>query len=118
MLKFSNRKGSALMQVLVLGSVIASIVLLVLRLSITRTTNVVKTKRKVSAKAYAEACLAQYNAVSMTREEKGLPPIQKGGFSCTIGDKTITIPEEAIEVRVNNPVMKISVDVTDTDKLK
>lgn len=109
---FNNKKGSALMQVLVLGSVIAAIVLLVLRLAMTRTTNVVKTKRKVSAKAYAESCLAQYNAISMVREEKGLPPVTT--FQCTVGGVTKTM---TINGGAGTDIKQIVVDVTNTDKL-
>lgn len=110
-----NRKGSALMQVLVLGSVIAAIVMLVLRLAITRTTNVVKTKRKVSAKAYAESCLAQYNAIAMVREENGLPPLALSSFSCTVGGVTKTM---AVNSGAGTDVKQMVVDVTNTDKLK
>lgn len=109
----NNKKGSALMQVLVLGSVIAAVVLLVLRLAMTRTTNVVKTKRKVSAKAYAESCLAQYNAIAMVREEKGLPPIST--FSCVVDGVTKSV---TINSGAGTDVKQIVVDVTDTDKLK
>lgn len=102
------------MQVLVLGSVIAAIVLLVLRLAMTRTTNVVKTKRKVSAKAYAESCMAQYNAIAMVREEYGLPPLSSSTFSCNVGGvvKTVTITEGTGSVK------QMVVEVTDSDKLK
>ena len=107
-----NKKSSALMQVLVLGSVIAAVVLLVLRLAMTRTTNVVKTKRKVSAKAYAESCLSQYNAIAMVREENGLPPITS--FQCNVAGviKTVTINSGA-----GTDVKQLVVEVTDTDKL-
>ena len=109
-----NKKGSALLQVLVLGSVIAAVVLLVLRLAMTRTTNVVKTKRKVSAKAYAESCLSQYNAIAMVREENGLPPLSSTTFSCNVGGviKTVNINSGA-----GTDVKQMVVEVTNTDKL-
>jgi hypothetical protein len=74
-----GKKGSALLQVLVLGSIIASVVILLLRFSITRTTNVVKTTRKLAAKAYAEGCLAKFTAETMLRELHGLPPLLSTG---------------------------------------
>lgn len=92
-----NRKGSALMQVLVLGSVIATIVLLVLRFSMSRTTNVVKTKRRVISKAVAEACFAQINAIITARELAGKPLVTEDGdgnplpLNCTVDDITYNV---------------------------
>jgi hypothetical protein len=71
---FKNKKGSALMQVLVLGGVVAGIVVLLLRFSTARMVNVVKTMRKMPAKAYAEGCVAQFTAAAMLRELHGRPP--------------------------------------------
>ncbi|MDR1124141.1 MAG: hypothetical protein LBL61_06110 [Elusimicrobiota bacterium] len=71
---FKEKRGSALMQVLVLGGVIAGIVVLLLRFSAARMVNVVKTTRKMQAKAYAEGCMAQFTAAAMMRELHGLPP--------------------------------------------
>ena len=63
------------MQVLILGSLIAVIVVLMLRFSVTRTTNIVKTQRTLISKAYAEGCLAQFMTSAMDMELRGeLPP--------------------------------------------
>lgn len=69
-----KRRGSAMMQVLVLGSIIASIVILLLRFAVTRTVNITKTRRMIAAKAYAEGCMAQFTSVAFRRELHGRPP--------------------------------------------
>ncbi len=115
-----NNRGSALMQVLVLGSVIAAIVLLVLRFSVTRTTNIVKTKRRVAAKAYAEACMAQYNSIAMERELNGLPPlteytcslkINKNGVDSVITNTMTVTQDQAV------PYARLEMDIKESDKL-
>lgn len=96
-----NKKGSALMQVLVLGSVIATIVLLVLRFAMSRTTNVVKTKRRIVSKAVAEACFAQINAIITSRELAGKPLVDIAednkpiSLTCKVGEDTYTVEIEA-----------------------
>lgn len=120
MLRFNNNKGSALMQVLVLGSVIAAIVLLVLRFSVTRTTNIVKTKRRVAAKAYAEACMAQYNSIAMERELNGLPPLIE--YTCTLninknGVDSVITNTMVITADQTVPYSKIEMDIRESDKL-
>ena len=70
-----GRRGSALIQVLVLGGVIAGIIVLLLRFSVARTLNVSKTTHKLAAKAYAEGCMAEFTAAAMLRELHGLPLI-------------------------------------------
>lgn len=116
-----NRKGSALMQVLVLGSVIATIVLLVLRFAMSRTTNVVKTKRRVVSKAVAEACYAQINAIITARELAGKPLVtfdsenKPKNLSCTVGPETYTVTIQSRTCEgVNNassPCFQYSMDV-------
>lgn len=71
---FFNKKGSALMQVMVLGSIIAAIIVMLMRFSVGRTTNMLKTKRTVEAKEFFEACMAQYNTMAMERAMAGYPP--------------------------------------------
>ncbi|MDR0734814.1 MAG: hypothetical protein LBG16_03895 [Elusimicrobiota bacterium] len=103
---FKNKKGSALMQVLVLGGVIAGIVVLLLRFSTARTVNVVKTLRKMPAKAYAEGCMAQFTAAAMLRELHGRPPsdgsggnllpsgTQEQSYKCSYKVGSQTVPTE------------------------
>lgn len=49
---FLNKKGSALMQVMVLGSIIAAIIVMLMRFSVGRTANMLKTKREIQAKPF------------------------------------------------------------------
>lgn len=100
------------MQVLVLGAIIASIVILMMRFTVTRTVNVLKTKNIIAAKIYAESCIAQYTAVAVALELKGLPPPQS--FTCNINgvEKPITT------IPALTPTMQISLDVTAPDALE
>lgn len=88
---YLNKKGSALMQVMVLGSVIAAIIIMLMRFAVGRTGNMLKTKRVIQAKAYAEGCIAQYNTMAMERALEGLPvPVDgdnKETFTCIIDGK-------------------------------
>jgi hypothetical protein len=70
----TNKKGSALLQVLIMGSIIASISVLLLRFAVTRTTNMVKTTRKIPARMYAEACMSQITLDAVGNEFIGRPP--------------------------------------------
>ena len=80
----NKKNGSALMQVLVLGGVIAGVVILLLRFSLVRASNVVKTSRKISAKAFTEGCMADLTARAMMNELYGRPPSIAGStqFTC------------------------------------
>lgn len=90
-----NKKGSALMQVMVLGSIIAAIIIMLMRFSLGRTSNMLKTKRVIASKAYAEGCIAQYNARAVERAMAGEPPIIDGSnqekFTCNIDGKDTDI---------------------------
>lgn len=84
-----NKKGSALMQVMIMGSIIAAIIIMLMRFAVGRTSNMLKTKRTIASKAYAEGCIAQYNAVAVERALAGIPPLLDGSnqekFTCTVG---------------------------------
>ncbi len=90
-----NKKGSALMQVMVLGSIIAAIIVMLMRFSLGRTSNMLKTKRVIASKAYAEGCIAQYNAIAVERAMEGIPPRVDGNnkeeFKCNIDGKETVI---------------------------
>ncbi|MCL2888116.1 MAG: hypothetical protein FWF35_02235 [Elusimicrobia bacterium] len=55
----SNKKGSALMQVLLITIVVATIATAILRIAISRTTTAANTVRTISAKNILEGCNAQ-----------------------------------------------------------
>lgn len=85
---FKNNRGSALMQVMVMGSIIAAIIVMLMRFSMGRTSNMLKTKRVVASKSYAEGCIAQYNTIAMERAMKGIPikldGHNKEKFTCNV----------------------------------
>lgn len=87
-MRIFGRKGSALMQVMVMGSIIAAIIIMLMRFAVGRTSNMLKTKRIISSKAYAEGCIAQYNAIAVQRALDGVPPLLDANnvetFTCTI----------------------------------
>lgn len=93
---FLNKKGSALMQVMVLGSIIAAIIVMLMRFSVGRTANMLKTKREIQAKAFVEGCMAQYNTMAMERALQGYPILldsnNKEQFTCkaVLNGETIT----------------------------
>ena len=94
-MRILNKRGSALMQVMVMGSIIAAIIIMLMRFAIGRTSNMLKTKRVIASKAYAEGCIAQYNAVAVERALDGVPPLLDGSnqekFTCTIDGVTTDI---------------------------
>ena len=101
---YFNKKGSALMQVMVLGSVIAAIIIMLMRFAVGRTGNMLKTKRVVQAKAYAEGCIAQYNTMAMERALEGYPvPVNSDNkelFECNIDGKNATSVNGSDQIEV------------------
>ena len=102
---YFNKKGSALMQVMVLGSVIAAIIVMLMRFAVGRTGNMLKTKRVIQAKAYAEGCIAQYNTMAMERALEGFPvPVNSDGkelFTCTIDGKNAASVNGSNQIEVD-----------------
>jgi hypothetical protein len=69
-----SKKGSALMQVMVIGLIIAAFSVMILRYAITRSANLTRTTRVLSSQISAESCLDQYMAFIATSELSGEPP--------------------------------------------
>ena len=69
-----SKKGSALMQVMVIGLIIATFSVMILRYAITRSANLTRTTRILSSQISAESCLDQYMAFMATAELSGEPP--------------------------------------------
>lgn len=93
-MKKLNFKGSALVQVLVLGALIATIVVVLLKFSITRTSNMVQTKSLVGSKMAVQGCMTMLNEEEIRRINDGLPPYFEDGnsdFHCSYGNYGITI---------------------------
>jgi hypothetical protein len=104
--------------------VVAGIVVLLLRFSTARTVNVVKTMRKMPAKAYAEGCMAQFTAAAMLRELHGRPPGNGidgspdvdllPGSSGTYSCKYTAAPATLMEVKAV-PSGEVTITTTDSD---
>lgn len=84
-MKKLNCKGSALLQVLVLSAVIATIVVVLLKFSITRTSNAIQTKHVVGAKSAMQACMSLLNEEELNRMTQGRAPYfeENSEFPCS-----------------------------------
>lgn len=69
-----SKKGSALMQVLVIGLIVATFSVLILRYAVTRSANLTRTNRILSSQIVAESCLDQYMTFQAVSELSGKPP--------------------------------------------
>ena len=76
-----SKKGSALMQVLVIGLVVAAFAVMILRYAITRSANLSRTDRILQSQMVADSCLDQYMAYQATAELYGRP-WSTGTFVC------------------------------------
>ncbi|WP_458402494.1 hypothetical protein [Candidatus Avelusimicrobium sp.] len=56
-----NKKGAALMQVLLITAILAGIATMLLRASLSRTASARKTRRQVSAQVLIQSCMSQVN---------------------------------------------------------
>lgn len=59
----NNKKGAALMQVLLITIILAGIATMLLRASLSRTTSARKTRRAVSGQVLIQACMAEVNTI-------------------------------------------------------
>ncbi|MCR5505201.1 MAG: hypothetical protein K6E94_06635 [Elusimicrobiaceae bacterium] len=69
-----TKKGSALMQVLVVGLIVATFAILMLRYAVTRSSNISRTERILETEILADSCLEQYMAYLSYAELYGTPP--------------------------------------------
>jgi len=77
-----TKKGSALMQVLVVGLIVAAFAVLMLRYAITRSANLSRTERILETQIIADSCLDQYMAYWAQAELSGREPCQLENFNC------------------------------------
>ncbi len=68
-----SKKGSALMQVIVVGLIVAAFSVLMLRYAVTRSSNLSRTERILEADIVADSCLDQYMAFQAIMELYGKP---------------------------------------------
>ncbi len=76
-----SKKGSALMQVLVVGLIIATFAILMLRYAVTRSSNISRTERILETEIIADSCLEQYMAYLSYAELYGTAPASLN-FDC------------------------------------
>lgn len=77
-----TKKGSALMQVLVVGLIVAAFAVLMLRYAITRSANLSRTERILESQIVADSCLDQYMAYWAQAELSGREPCLLEEFNC------------------------------------
>lgn len=82
-----SKKGSALMQVLVVGLIIAAFSVLMLRYAVTRSANLTRTERILSSQIIADSCLDQYMALMATMELSGNPYNEAPTMNCMLYQK-------------------------------
>ena len=98
-----NKKGAALMQVLLITVILAGIATMLLRASLSRTTSARRTRRTVSAQALIQSCMAEVNSLwskktpeAFTRDLNGVGNNGKPYMYCS-GGSTTTCPAGNIE---------------------
>jgi len=62
-MKLNNKKGAALMQVLLITLILAGIATMLLRANLSRTTSARKTRRTISGQILIQACMAEMNNI-------------------------------------------------------
>lgn len=77
------KRGSALMQVLVVGLIVAAFAVLMLRYAVTRSANLSRTERILESQIVADSCMDQYMAAFAMSELYGQPFSNVGyGMDC------------------------------------
>ncbi len=69
-----SKKGSALMQVLVIGLIVATFAIMILRYAVTRSANLSRTARILESDIVADSCMDQYMAFQAAADLSGIPP--------------------------------------------
>ena len=86
---WKNKKGAALMQVLLMTMILAGMATMLLRASLSRTISARKTRRTVSATVLIEACMAEVNAIwSAKTADAYMRDLEKGWIYCSELDST------------------------------
>lgn len=95
-MKKFTKKGSALLQVLVLSALISTIVVILLKFSVTRTGNMVQTKTIVGSKLAMQSCMSILAEEEINRINTGRPPYfeENESYICNIPGYDITITRE------------------------
>ena len=64
-----NKRGAALMQVLLITMILAGMATMLLRASLSRTASARKTRRAVTAEMLIESCMAEVNALWASKSD-------------------------------------------------
>ena len=92
-----SKRGSALMQVMVIGLIVAAFAVLILRYAVTRSSNLSRTDRILKTQIVADSCLDQYMSFLAMSELNGAPPpaetlnVDCLGYANFTADSTTTI---------------------------
>lgn len=86
-----NKKGAALLQVLLVTAVLAGMATMLLRASLSRTTTARQTRRTVASQMLVQACQTEINALwSIKTPEAFARDMQKCWMTCTADPATNT----------------------------
>lgn len=88
-----NKKGAALLQVLVLSALIATIVVVLLKFSITRAANALQTKHTLQTKIAIQSCLNLLSEEDSVRISQGQVPYlyENNSYTCDINNYSVKI---------------------------
>ncbi len=129
----NNKKGAALMQVLLITIILAGICTMLLRASLSRTTSARKTRRTVSGQVLIQSCMAEINTLwSKKSPEKFTQDLANGvmytnaagenqsSYTCSISHGGTTVRVQAsmrARSAVNGSGYDIVYEVLDSDVL-
>ncbi len=90
---WKNKKGAALLQVLLVTAILAGMATMLLRASLSRTTAARKTRRTVSAQLLVQSCMAEVNTLwSLKSTETFARDLRQCLMYCDSSDVTSTCP--------------------------
>lgn len=105
-----NNNGAVMLQVLLIGIIVAAIATVILNLSLSRTSAMVRIKHKVSAKHYLEACMAEKQSSWLDEE---MDP-ESGDCTFTDDGRDITVTVTVSDVSEEDyKSVDYSIDKTD-----
>ena len=114
-----TKKGSALMQVMVVGLIVAAFSVLMLRYAVTRSANLSRTERILESQIVADSCLDQYMSLWAESELYG-QPISSNTANCVYypsmtgaaSNITMTVVPGANSVNAGVSILKFTVPVS------
>lgn len=101
-----NKKGAALLQVLLMAAILAGIATMLLRASLSRSTSARKTRRTVSAEMLIQSCMAEVNALWSAKTEEQFQRDLEGHYMYCANEtgESVTGASCAIDKRVQTYV--------------